>query len=530
MAETLVQGSDSVMDISSAEKCHTGMTEAEKKRLFWACFLALASASFAFVFRVIELPAVIEGLGLDKKSFGQIFGASLWPVAITMILFSLWIDKLGYKVSIFIAFALQLASIPLTMFATSATDLYIASVVSGLGWGVVEAVINPVTASIYKHQKSKMLNILHAAWPAGMVVGGLLILGTPGWGWKAHISFMLLPVLAYGGLFLISKFPADERVQANVPYTDMLKEFGGMGAFLAATFLTYEVVRLIAGETPDLLYISLVVGAITGLVFGGLLKSAGKPLFFFMCVLMVPLATTELGTDAWIKDLMQPVLTETWNIDAGWAIVFSAFIMMVLRFYAGVLLKRFSPPAVLMFSCLFSAAGLSLLSMATHNLVFLAFVLYAIGQTYLWATMLGFVAERFPKGGALTLNMVTATGLLAVGIIGGPLLGAVQDEQIAKGVEKQFPAIYETHKKDASFLGYRYEKLEVRTLKENVIPSNKLQLDNTINASKRKAFLVAAISPLFMAVCYFLLVLYFKSKGGYRPVVLERQQSVGTSL
>lgn len=530
MAEALAPRSDSAADITEVETCHTGMSDIEKKRLFWACFLALASASFAFVFRVIELPAVIEGLGLDKKSFGQIFGASLWPVAITMILFSLWVDKLGYKISIFIAFALQFASIPLTMFATSESTLYIASVVSGLGWGVVEAVINPVTASIYKHEKSKMLNILHAAWPAGMVVGGLLILNTPGWGWKAHIGFMLLPVLAYGGLFAISRFPADERVQANVPYTDMLKEFGGMGAFLASTFLTYEVVRLIAGETPDLLYISLMVGAVIGLIFGGLLKSAGKPMFFFLCVLMVPLATTELGTDAWIKDLMQPVLTEAWNIDAGWAIVFSAFIMMVLRFYAGVLLKRFSPPAVLMFSCLFSAAGLTLLSMATHNFIFLAFVLYAIGQTYLWATMLGLVAERFPKGGALTLNMVTATGLLAVGIIGGPMLGAVQDAQIAKGIEKQFPVIYETHKKESSFLGYSYKKLEVKTLKETVKPANKLQLDNTINASKRKAFLVAAISPLFMALCYFALVLYFRSNGGYRPVVLENQEPVPSSF
>lgn len=509
--------------IHGSQTCHTGMSEAEKKRLFWACFLALASASFAFVFRVIELPAVIEDLNLDKKSFGQIFGASLWPVAITMILFSLLVDKIGYKISIAIAFSLQLASIFLTMFANSEVTLYSSSLVAGLGWGVVEAVINPVTASIYKHEKTKMLNILHAAWPAGMVMGGLLILGTPDWGWKAHIGFMLLPVFAYGGLFSISRFPIDERIQASVPYVDMLKEFGGMGGFLAATFLSYELVRLIAGETPDLLYISLTFGAIFGLMFGKAIKSAGKPLFFFLCALMIPLATTELGTDAWIKDLMQPVLTTAWNINAGWAIVFSAFIMMVLRFYAGALLKYLSPPALLMFSCLFSAAGLSLLSQATHNFVFVAFVLYAVGQTYLWATMLGFVAECFPRGGALTLNMVTATGLLAVGIIGGPLLGVVQDQQIAKGVRQQFPQIYETHKSDAAFVGYRYQKLEVKKLKQNIAPKRKPLLTRTINQSKRKAFLVAAISPLFMALCYFLMVLYFRSKGGYRPVTLEIQ-------
>jgi len=396
------------------ELCHTGLTQKEKKQLFYACFLALVTASFAFVFRVMELPAVIDQLGLDKKAFGQIFGASLWPVAITMILFSVVVNKIGFKVSIFIAFALQLASVFLTMFAGSETSLYISSLVAGLGWGVIEAVINPVTAAIYKDSKAKMLNILHAAWPAGIVAGGLLILGTPGWGWKAHIAFMFLPLLAYGVLFLTVRFPKDEREQANIPIVEMFREFGGLGTFIAITFLTYEIVRLAFGETPELLTYSLIAGILGGIAFGVAFKAVGKPLFFFLCLLMIPLATTELGTDAWIKDLMQPVLTNIWSIDAGWAIVFSAFVMMVLRFNAGVLFKYLSPPAVLMMTCLFSAAGLVMLSQANGNLVFVAFLLYAIGQTYLWGTMLGFVSEQFPKGGALTLNMVTATGLLAV--------------------------------------------------------------------------------------------------------------------
>ena len=505
------------------EVCHTGLTQGEKQRLFYACFLALVTASFAFVFRVIELPAVIDELGLDKKSFGQIFGASLWPVAITMILFSVVVNKVGYKLSIFIAFALQLASVFLTMFATTKGSLYASSLVAGLGWGVVEAVINPVTASIYKHDKAKMLNILHAAWPAGIVVGGVLILGTPGWGWKPHIAFMLLPLIAYAILFWKVRFPRDEREQANVPFTEMLREFGGLGTFLATTFLTYEIVRLTFGETPQLLMYSVITGVVAGVAFGGILKSVGKPLFFFLCLLMVPLATTELGTDAWIKDLMQPVLTTAWNIDAGWAIVFSALIMMVLRLNAGILFKYLSPPAVLTMTCLFSAAGLIMLSRASGNLVFVAFFLYAIGQTYLWGTMLGFVSERFPKGGALTLNMVTATGLLAVGIIGGPLLGAVQDQQVAKGVAGAFPAVYEqTHSKE-SFIGYRYEKIDVNAANASLSPAQQPQLVDTVNKSKRNAFLVAAISPLFMAICYFGLVLYFRSKGGYRPVQLETE-------
>ena len=50
-----------------------------------------------------------------------------------------------------------------------------------------------------------------------------------------------------------------------------------------------------------------------------------------------------------------------------------------------------------------------------------------VGQTFYWPTVLGFVAEQFPKGGAMTLNTVSAMGLLTVGIFGFPFLGAVQD-------------------------------------------------------------------------------------------------------
>ncbi|MDB4309129.1 MFS transporter [Porticoccaceae bacterium] len=528
MTEQTINPSAAIADTDTQTLCHSGLSEAEKKQLFWACFLALATASFAFVFRVIELPAVIDQLQLDKKSFGQIFGASLWPVAITMILFSLWVDKLGYRLSIAIAFTLQLTSVVMTMFANSEATLYASSVMAGLGWGVIEAVINPVTAAIYKHDKAKMLNILHAAWPAGMVAGGLLILGTPHWGWKLHIAFMLLPLLAYGVLFWRARFPQDERVQANVPFVEMLKEFGGMGTFLATTFLTYEIIRLTFGETPQLLTYSLISGVVMGVLLGGVLKSAGKPLFFFLCVLMVPLATTELGTDAWIKDLMQPVLTTAWNIDAGWAIVFSAAVMMVLRFYAGVLFKYLSPPAVLTISCLFSAAGLMMLSKASGNIVFVAFLFYAVGQTYLWATMLGFVSERFPKGGALTLNMVTATGMLAVGIIGGPLLGAVQDQQVAKGVAQTFPQAYEATHSNQSFIGYRYQKVNMHQVKKTLQAEQYSQLSKTVDQSKRKAFMVAAISPLFMACCYFGLVLYFRFNGGYRPVQLMPESGLVT--
>ena len=46
--------------------------------------------------------------------------------------------------------------------------------VIGLSQGLVEAVINPLIATIYSNEKTHKLNVLHAWWPGGLVLGGLI--------------------------------------------------------------------------------------------------------------------------------------------------------------------------------------------------------------------------------------------------------------------------------------------------------------------------------------------------------------------
>ena len=304
-----------------------------------------------------------------------------------------------------------------------------------------------------------------------------------------------------------------------------------------------------------------------------------------ICLLMIPLATTELGTDAWIQALMKPVLGK----NAGWAIVASAGIMMLLRFNAGLLLKRMSPPAVLLLSCCFSAAGLIMLSQASGAVIFLAFVFYAIGQTFLWPTMLGFVSEQFPKGGAITLNSITAIGLLALGIIGTPFLGLAQDSKIAELLKREYPEAYKSAENKKNFFSAEFTTVDLgklksclppfareNALKEQAKANHKIfireaelrlqkkddelqallssyayeqalkELDQlasvkalkataeykaqeekiqmSMNASKRSTLSVAATMPAFMALCFFGLLLYFKSRGGYQSIHLDKTE------
>ena len=551
--------------------CKTGLTESEKSKLFWASFLALTAAGVGFVFRVMIPKLWSNEFEISLAEVGGLTGAALWPIAITMVLFSLLVDKIGYKVSMFCAFALQALSVVLTVMAKSYDAMWYACFFAGLGHGVVEAVINPLCASIYREQKSKMLNILHASWPAGIVIGGLayyfMIQESVAWDAAKWIFWiMLIPVAIYAVLFaMCHKFPVDERVEANVSNSDMLKEFGGLGAGLAITFLFYEISNQLGFNFGDThLIISIIVGIVGGTAFGFAVGSKGKWLFFILCLIMIPLATAEIATDGWIQTLMQPVLGTKYS---QLAIVCSAGIMMILRFFAGVPLKYMSPPALLLLSSVFSIIGLFALSSVSGAGIFVAFTFYAVGQTFYWPTVLGFVAEQFPKGGAMTLNTVSAMGLLTVGIFGFPFLGAVQDSYNAKTVISQQPALIEQAKagnlpaleveakveadvkveestdgKEAevaaevkvekaeapaiytqkSFFSVKYDSVNVAEAKKYIKDEAALEkLDAQLQKTGQSSLKVAAVLPGIMAIAFILMIIYYKSIGGYKPVVLE---------
>ncbi len=59
--------------------------------------------------------------------------------------------------------------------------------------------------------------------------------------------------------------------------------------------------------------------------------------------------------------------------------------------------------------------------------VIVAGTIYAVGKTFFWATMLGVVGERFPKGGALTMGTIGGIGMLSAGLLATPTIGYQQD-------------------------------------------------------------------------------------------------------
>lgn len=517
----------------------TDLSDGEKRLLFWASFLALTAAGFGFAFRVAMGTTYGTALNLTSQQVGEVFGASLWPIAITMIGFSLVVDRTGYKLPMYGAFLLQAISGIGTFYADTYRELYAFALCAGLGHGIVEAVINPICAAVYPKEKTKWLTILHAAWPAGLVFGTLVIIGAnsmvPDLRWQFHALWIVVPAALYALLYIPCKFPVDERVQAGVPYMEMLRQVGFLTAFLASFLMVYEIGnqidQLTSWEKPNSWFnVSLGIGGAIGAGFGLVTRSVGRPLLFLMCLLMIPVATAELGTDGWIKNLMTPVLKE-WEVNPAMALVFSAGIMLVLRVFAGGVLKLFSPPGLLCVSGIFSAIGLYWLSSAAGTAVFIAFVLYALGQTYYWPCMLGFTSERYPQGGALTLNTVSAIGLLSAGIIGTPILGVAFDQSIHATVEAEASALAKAASVPGGFLWMSHEKIDPTIANEFVaaLPEAERATVEGIYSEEGKAqvqagrdvLLYAARFPTILFLVFGLIALWFRSRGGYKPIELQ---------
>jgi len=518
--------------------------------IFWGCFIALITTSMAFITRALLLGRFAVDFNLDPVEVGRLFGAGLWPFAISIILFSLIIDRVGYRKAMLFSFVCYAIYGVLALLAYSRIQgvtgaeliaaqaeghrlLWWGSVILGLGNGTVEAFINPVVATLYQKEKTKWLNILHAGWPAGLVLGGVVTIALSGVDWRFIILLVLIPAVVYLVMLFRVQFPVNERVASGTSYREMLSEFGAIGCFIAAYLIINELLVAFhfTGAAAEVLLWGLAGGIAVG--YGLYCRSLGRPLMIALLLLMMPLATTELGVDGAITGLMESAMGAL-GFHPGWVLVYTSFIMMVLRlFSSGWLVQKLGPLGLLFACSLLAAFGLYLLSGARGaGFIFIAASLYGVGKTFFWPTMLGIVSEQCPKGGALTLNAIAGIGMLAVGAIGSPLVGLLTASKVNEEIRAQLPEHVDTlmvEKEFPAFSFITYDSVEPAQVAE--LPPEVQETAAAIIRDKSQAALARmTIFPLIMAGAYLLLMLYFRSRGGYRPVELPQPKAKKTEL
>jgi len=365
------------MNTEGVRQGNLGPSVGERRRLFIASCVALVTTAMVFSIRA----AILDDLGahfqVNKELVGIFAGKAFLGFAAAILIGGPLCDALGMRTLLGVAWLLHVAGVLLTIFAPSYGVLETATFIVGLGNGLVEGVINPLIATIYPDQKTHKLNMLHAWWPGGLIIGGLAAYGLTalGFGWQVKMALILIPAVIYGLMIVGQKFPATERVASGVSAGEMFRE-------------------------------------------------ALRPIFLLLAFCMVLTAATELGPNQW----MESVLRNIANTPGILVLVYISGLMFVMRFFAGPIAHKLSPVGLLLGCSALSAVGLFALSYASNTFTaFAAATIFGIGVCYFWPTMLGVTSEQFPRGGALLLGLMGAIGNVAVDRA-LPVMGKIYDQ------------------------------------------------------------------------------------------------------
>ena len=225
------------------------------------------------------------------------------------------------------------------------------------------------------------------------------------------------------------------------------------------------------------------------------------------------------------------------DFDAGWILVYTSVIMMGLRFLAGPIVHALNPLPLLILSSVLAIIGLAALSGANGmNMIFVAATLYALGKTFFWPTMLGVVSEQTPKGGALTLNAVSGIGMLAVGVLGFPYIGAIQNnKEISEVAKTEIAGLVVDGNviEEATETKSIYQIIDYKVLSGDVVDAkladasedDKKKVADARTGSAQKALMSMTVFPLSMLIAYVGIFMYFRSRGGYKPIELGGDES-----
>jgi MFS family permease len=414
-----------------------------RQRLFITSCISIGTAAMVFAIRGDIAGPMTAAFHITNEQMGLVFSPAFWAFTLAIFISGNLVDVVGMRSMHVLSAAAFIAGVVLVLAAprpdgpvASLFDhpgtmlLFAGFFLFGLAHGLVEGVINPLIATIYSTEKTKKIVAVHAWWPAGLIIGGLLTLALTRLfdaAWQVRLAMILIPSAAYLFLALSVPYPKTERATSNVSTAEMW------------------------GQTA-------------------------RPLFLILFICMWMTAAVEIGPDQWFPRVMGAIVPQL-SPEAGSGVLFlvyTAGLMFALRMWGSEVSHK-SPLGTLIVSSIFAGVGLYWLGMLNQQssaaAALAAATLFGVGKTFLWPTMLGVTAEQFPRGGALLLSLMGGAGMLSVGLV-LPIMGQQMD-QYGPGAALQ---------------------------------------------------LVAGLGAILAAV-FIGIWIYFRGKGGYRPVPIAATQA-----
>ncbi len=358
------------------------------RRLFWIGVLGLFSAAMNTSLRA-GIAARLKDQWLSPidaihagEMTGAALGASFLGFSLTLFIASPFLDSIGMRRMLVGAATCLIGGTLLVTNAGSLADgmalfhlVWIGMLLCGIGWGAVEATINPMTTALYPDDKTSRLNMLHAWWPGGLIVGGLASALLGDVDWRILLGLSMVPALIFGIFAAGAHFPPTERAASGISTKDM--------------FL--EILR--------------------------------RPSFLIWFGAMFLTAASELAPGQWVD----VALSHRVGMRGILLLVYVSGLMFVLRHFAGIMAHRLSNVGLLWCSSLLAGAGLLLLSRAeSPAAAILAATVWGFGVCFMWPTMMASVAERYPRGGSWMIGLMGTAGSLSSYLV-LPRLGELYD-------------------------------------------------------------------------------------------------------
>ncbi len=544
------------------------------KWLLWAGFTAILAAGVGFGIRGAIFGTWISVFKFTALEVGLIGGAGFTGFCFAIMIGGVVVDKIGYGKLVVAAFLFHIISAvialcvpdtmpPQTAFAMLWTSTFIFSMANG----TLEAVANPLVATIFPHARAHYLNILHASWPAGMVIGGLAatFFGDKlHWSWQNQLILFLVPTVVYGFMFFRQKFPKSEASERGLSLGEMLKDVGILGAIIIGLFVGLFVKDglgpLLHGFTgkeffvsQNWTYLSTAIGVITWVTFSNLSGWAcGAWLLFVLLITHALIGAVELGTDSWIQNVTGNILTPK---QGTYLFIFTSMIMFGLRFCAQFIEKnlKFSPVGLLLICSIIACIGLNLVSaITTFGGAFGALAVYALGKTFFWPTMLAIASDRFPRTGAVAISIMGGIGMMSAGLIGSAGLGYAKDRFTATSLPQDLQSEYMGKKtskwlifeevttvdaektaaindKIAANLKDLQAKGDPDAAKNAIaaLPDDERRAHETDVTGSRLTLKADSAIPAIMAVIFLCLLIYFKMIGGYKVLHITAEEAAG---
>ena len=533
-----------------------------RKTLLIASFLTLVAAGAGFATRGAAGPAWAK-MGIGQGDFGAIMGYGFLGFGFFIFFGGLFVELFGYKKLMIGTVILHLISAVMLVMAPSMYAGWVESVgpveatakvvlllklsvlLFSVCNGLYEAAINPLVGQLYPENQTHYLNILHAGWPGGMIVGGLLA----------------------------AAFQNETAWITEIPWQYALASYSVVLVILMLTIVKQDFPPTVSASGKS--------------SFGVLFSCFLSIPFIVLIVLHGLIGYMELGVDSWTTRLMENLIANSVTI-----LIYTSILMFVLRFFAGPIVHKLNPIGLLALSSVIAVFGLLWLSQEITSvfIIFAAATLYSLGKAFLWPTMLAVAGERYPQSGAIAMCALGAAGMISVGFVGGPMIGAQQSEAMSARLNADASetfARYEDGK--ASKWGYTHRKLspalsqaameysraataikkadaaadvdveatakhnkskkaslaaidkqakrystetsrdltkEEKTLLKDNIETDGKSIIEAFDTGSRRALFLTALLPVGMSIGFIGLFVYYRSIGGYSVVSLDNAGAV----